>query len=242
MIGLLYGVAAVALVWWLSQWFTRQNPAALAKAFKAVGGVAALGGAVLMLLRGRIDMALLLGGAAAWLLGWSGLSFPGLPLSGLRARAAKAPGSVSRVRSAMIEMELDHDTGDMSGGVLAGTYAGRALNDLDEEALRALHAACRQDDPDGARLLEAYLDRRFSRWREHAQAHEDPGPEARPQGGAMTEEEACQILGLQPGASPDDVRRAHRTLMMKLHPDQGGSTYLAAKVNQAKEVLLARHR
>jgi hypothetical protein len=242
MIGLLYGVAAVALVWWLSQWFTRQNPAALAKAFKAVGGVVALGGAVLMLLRGRIDMAFLLGGLAAWLLGWSGPSFPGLPLSGLRGRAAKAPGSVSRVRSAMIEMELDHDTGDMSGGVLAGPYAGRALNDLDEEALRALHGACRQDDPDGARLLEAYLDRRFPRWREHAEAHADPGPEARPQGGAMTEEEACQILGLQPGASPDDVRRAHRTLMMKLHPDQGGSTYLAAKVNQAKEVLLARHR
>jgi DnaJ-domain-containing protein 1 len=211
MIGLFYGVAAVALVWWLSQWFARQNPAALAKALKAVGGVIALGGAALMLLRGRIDMAFVLGG-------------------------------VSRVRSAMIEMELDHDTGDMSGAVLAGLQAGRALNDLDEDALRALHAACGQADPDGARLLEAYLDRRFPRWREHAQAHQDPGPDARPHAGAMTEEEAYQILGLRPGASPDDVRRAHRALMKKLHPDQGGSTYLAAKVNQAKEILLTRHR
>jgi DnaJ-domain-containing protein 1 len=142
----------------------------------------------------------------------------------------------------MIEMELDHDTGDMNGTVLAGPNAGRALNDLAEDALRALYAECRQADPDGARLLEAYLDRRFPRWREDAQAHEDAGPGTRPHSGAMTEEEAYQILGLQPGASPDEVRRAHRTLMKKLHPDQGGSTYLAARVNQAKEVLLTRHR
>ena len=237
MIALFYGVAAVALVWWLSQYFARANPAVIAKALKSVGGLVALGGAAIMLLRGRIDMAFLLGGVAAWLFGWSGFSFPGL-----RSRAAKTAGSVSRVRSAMIEMELDHDTGDMNGAVLVGPYAGRALNDLAEDALRALYAECRRSDPDGARLLEAYLDRRFPRWRENAETHDDTRPGDRPHSGAMTEEEAYQVLGLQPGASPDDVRRAHRTLMKKLHPDQGGSTYLAARVNQAKEVLLTRHR
>ena len=141
----------------------------------------------------------------------------------------------------MIEMELDHDTGEMNGTVLAGSFAGRALGDLPEEALRRLHEECARSDADGVRLLEAYFDRRFPRWREdaHGDAH---ARGAQPQTGAMTEQEAYQILGLEPGASAEDVRRAHRALMKKLHPDQGGSTYLAARVNQAKEILLDRHR
>jgi len=130
----------------------------------------------------------------------------------------------------------------MNGTVLAGAFAGRALTDLNEDALRRLYEECRASDPDGLRLLEAYLDRRFAGWREDAEAHADAGPRGSPQAGAMTEEEAYQILGLQPGADPDEIRRAHRTLMMKLHPDQGGTTYLAARINEAKDVLLRRHR
>jgi hypothetical protein len=181
-------------------------------------------------------MAFLLGAVAAWLFGWSKFGFPGFG-----RRTAKTPGAMSRVRSAMIEMELDHDTGAMNGTVLAGAFAGRTLNDMPEEALRRLHADCARADVDGVRLLEAYFDRRFPRWREDAHAHAHPRG-AQPQTGAMTEEEAYQILGLQPGAGAEDVRRAHRALMKKLHPDQGGSTYLAARVNQAKEILLDRHR
>lgn len=237
MMTLLYGAAAVAALWWVSRAFTSANPSVLAKRLKQVGGVLALVSAVFLLLRGRFDMAAMLGGLGAWLLGWSGLSLPSFG-----SRTTPSPGSVSRVRSPMIEMELDHDTGEMNGTVLAGAFAGRALNDLDQNALRQLCAECRHSDPDGLKLLEAYLDRRFAGWREHAQADGDAGAHRRAQAGAMTEEEAYQILGLQPGAGPDEIRRAHRTLMMKLHPDQGGTTYLAARINEAKDVLLRRHR
>jgi hypothetical protein len=237
MITLLYGVAGVLLLWWLSRLFAQTNPAALARGLKLAGGVASLAGAGLMLFRGRMDMAFLLGGVAAWLFGWGGLGFPG---SG--RRTAKTPGAVSRVRSAMIEMELEHDTGAMNGTVLAGGFAGRFLNDLPEDALRRLYDECARSDVDGVRLLEAYFDRRFPGWREDADRHADAGTERHRQPTAMTEEEAYQILGLQAGASQEDVRRAHRALMKRLHPDQGGSTYLAARVNQAKEVLLDRHR
>jgi curved DNA-binding protein CbpA len=232
----LYGIAAVALLWVLVNLFARADTAAIAKAVRVTGGLLAMGAAVMLGLRGRIDMALPLGGLGIWLLGGTGLKIPGF-----QGRKPQTSG-VSRVRSIMIEMELDHDTGEMDGSVLAGSMAGQRLNALDTASLQQLLAECRIGDPEGVRLLVAYLDRRFPEWRETAQdnAHNRQG--ASPRSSKMTEDEAYKILGLQTGASAEDIRKAHRTLMKKLHPDQGGSTYLAARVNEAKDILLSPHR
>ena len=126
----------------------------------------------------------------------------------------------------------------MRGRVLAGPHEGKSLDLI---AVSTIVSFLPQIDEESRALLMAYLDRRQPRWREHAErdtaAGEGAGRRAK-----MTEEEAYQILGLQPGASAADVARAHRALMKKLHPDQGGSTYLAARVNEAKDILQRRHR
>lgn len=237
MISLLYGVMALLAFWWLSRLYTKTSPKVLAKLIKRFGGYALLGLAAFMLARGRIDMALLTGGAGAWLLGWS----IGLQRLG-RGNATPTTGKTSRVRSAMIEMELDHDTGDMRGTILGGTFEARPLQALSEPELQALYIECAGSDPEGVRLLEAYFDRRFPGWRKDAQGDNNPRAGSQAQTGAMSEEEAYQILGLEPGADVEAIKRAHRALMMKLHPDQGGSTYLASRVNEAKDILLSRHR
>jgi DnaJ domain len=147
---------------------------------------------------------------------------------------------VSRVRTAFLEVELDHDTGRMHGRVLAGSYRDASLDALDRATLIKLLS---EIDDDSRDLLTAYLDRREPGWRENAQHDAAAGAAAGPGGtGKMTEQEACQILGIQPGASAEEISRAHRSLIKKLHPDQGGTTYLAARINEAKDVLLRRHR
>ncbi|WP_377848856.1 molecular chaperone DnaJ [Bosea sp. UC22_33] len=234
---LLYGVAVLILVWWLAKLFAGANPKVLARLAKTGGGVAALGVAGLLMVRGRMDMAIFLGGVGAWLLGWSatgpgGIRFPWAD------RAGPTPGATSKVKSALLEMELDHDSGAMAGSVTAGPYAGRALDSLDMSELSALMRDCLTRDPDGARLLEAYLDRRSPGWREDAQRDGDAGQRGAAGAGAMTQQEAYDILGLQSGAGEEAVREAHRALMKRIHPDAGGTSGLAARVNQAKDVLL----
>ena len=235
MVTIVLGVIVLVLVLMAAKAFTAANPKALAPMVKMVGGVGALGGAAFLAARGQFGAAIPLGFAGLGLLGW-------LPFgpAGFGARTQKSAGQVSRVRSAFVEMELDHDTGGMRGRILAGPYEGRNLDTLDVPTL----AACLTDiDEDSRALLMAYLDRRSSAWRDNVQGDPAAGSRRPPwASGKMTEEEAYQILGLQPGATPEEIGHAHRALMKKLHPDQGGSTYLAARVNEAKDVLLRRHR
>ncbi len=234
---LLIGVIALVIAVVTLNVFVKSDPKKLAGVMKTFGGLLAFLLAALFLVRGRIDFALPLGYLGMWLLGYGRFGL-GNPWS----RVNRSAGTTSRVRSATIEMELDHDTGALRGRVLAGPQEGAELDGLDREALLRLRESCLTSDPDGARLLEAYLDRRFAGWREATDAHADAGREGHTQPGPMTKQEAYEILGLEAGADDEAVRRAHRTLMKKLHPDQGGSTYLATRVNQAKDILLGRHR
>ncbi|MBN8995651.1 MAG: DnaJ domain-containing protein [Rhizobiales bacterium] len=153
----------------------------------------------------------------------------------------RSAGQRSGVTSRWLEMSLDHDTGAMNGTVRQGTYAGKKLDDLDEEALRALYGEL-ASDRESRDLFEAYLDRRLPGWREDGEADGDAGPRGAADAGPMTDQEAYQVLGLAPGATDAEIREAHRRLMMRVHPDVGGTERLAAKVNEAKDRLLGKHR
>ena len=151
-----------------------------------------------------------------------------------------AAGQTSTVATPFLRMTLDHDTGSMTGTILRGRFSGMRVEELGGADLLALLRECRAEDEEGARLLEAYLDRVRPDWRDEL-AGERPGGSgggARPTGGDMTVEEAYAILGLAPGADAEAIKEAHRRLMVKLHPDHGGSDYLATKINRARDVLL----
>jgi hypothetical protein len=152
----------------------------------------------------------------------------------------KTPGQRSTVRTAALEMELDHDTGVLDGLVLAGRHEQKMLGTMSLSQLMELHDDL-ASDTESLQLLEAYLDGRFPVWRENAQAHRRDGERVSPASGAMTEEEAYKVLGLEAGATAADIRQAHRRLMQRLHPDLGGTSFLAARINEAKDVLLAKH-
>ncbi len=151
-------------------------------------------------------------------------------------------GQTSTVATAFLRMTLDHDTGRMEGTILRGRFSGMRLEELGPADLLALLRECRAEDEEGARLLEAYLDRAHPEWRDEL-AGERAGPGrsgagARSTSGDMSVEEAYAILGLSPGADAEAIKEAHRRLMVKLHPDHGGSDYLATKINRARDVLL----
>jgi hypothetical protein len=229
----IFGVLILVAALWVLGVISKIDPKVGARVLKAGGGLIALGLGLFLGLRGEIGIAIPLGVTGLGLLGW-------LPFgaAGFSSRTKKSSGKVSRVRSAFIEMELDLDSGDMNGHFIAGPHQGAQLNSLDDKTLAAMLAGI---DDESRALLVAYLDRRDPAWSEHVQGDAAAGRPAA-SSGKMSEQEAYQILGLQTGASADDIGHAHRALMKKFHPDQGGSTYLAARINEAKETLLRRHR
>jgi hypothetical protein len=224
-VALLLVLLGVAMV------FLRADAAKLASWMRTLGPVllALIGVAALLVGRAGIG-GLILSTALAW--------YGSMRMK--RPTAKLEPGKHSTVRTAALEMELDHDTGSLEGLVLAGRHEGKMLGTMSLAELQQLYREL-PGDPESRQLLETYLDGRFPIWRKDAEANGGDGLGVSPGSGAMTKEEAYKILGLEAGAAAADVRKAHRRLMQRLHPDIGGTSFLAARINEAKDVLLSDH-
>ncbi|MGF1641147.1 MAG: DnaJ domain-containing protein [Rhodospirillales bacterium] len=236
---MLLGTALVVGVLLVLHWYVSTEPKTLLRVLKWTGFAIAGGSLIVLAVTGRLG----------WALGMGALLLPWLMRLLQAARTARtfhrmasgATGETSSVETRFLRMTLDHDSGDVDGMVIEGPFAGRRLSDLDVAEVTTLLALCRRQDPQSAQILEAYLDRVHPTWRDDETGDADGG-RRRDRGGegTMTREEAFEVLGLQPGASEAEIKTAYHRLIAGLHPDKGGSTFLAAKVNQAKDVLLGR--
>jgi hypothetical protein len=228
-IGILILLGVIAML----RAYASANPSTLATAAKRTAlGSAALGAVLLLLRVPLLGIVFLAVGAALPLaLRWNAL-WP--DFAGATGRRS---GKTSRVATKHLSMELNHDSGAIEGRVLAGRHRDRRLAELTLEQLLEVREDC-QADAESVTLIEAYLDRfQGADWRTR-QASGQSSHAAHAAAAAMTREEAYEVLGLAPGASDAEVRDAHHRLMIKLHPDHGGSDYLAAKINQARDLLL----
>lgn len=244
------GLGLLIAILILMRWYSNADPAALKRALKWAGVIVLGIVALFLAVTGRFAAAFgLVMGIVAF--GWrlfnmiamfrqmTGL-FGGLGGFGSFGGSNQASsGQASTVESAYLRMTLDHDSGRMEGEVLEGQFKGRALSVMTLNDLLSLRQEL-SGDHDSLSLLEAYLDRAHVGWRteqDPASGQQNNG-NSRQSTGPMTCEEAYRVLGLEPGSDKKSIKAAYRQLMAKLHPDTGGSAYLAAKINEAKDILL----
>ncbi len=213
--------------------FIHLRPAALAAAIRVVGPVLIGVCGVVAVALGRAGLGAALIAAA---LGWAGFTL----LSHKKPKPKPAERQRAMVRTAALEMELDQETGKLEGMVLAGRNEGKWLGKMGLSELLGLYRELAAD-AETRQLLEAYLDSRFPVWRKNAKTNVGGGLRGAPGSGPMTKEEAYKVLGLEAGAAAADVREAHRRLMQRLNPDVGRSSFLAARIDEAKNVLLSDH-
>ncbi|HEY7607996.1 MAG TPA: hypothetical protein VIF14_02110 [Alphaproteobacteria bacterium] len=149
--------------------------------------------------------------------------------------------NTSRVNTRFLRLTLDHRTGQVTGDIVDGPFLHRRIESLRVDELVDLFVYYKREDEPSARLIEAYLDRTSPTWRARY------GPDGAPKqdaytasgaGGPMSKSEALRLLGLQLGATADEVRAAHRRKLQEHHPDRGGDPDMAARINQARDVLL----
>ncbi|MEP1442824.1 MAG: DnaJ domain-containing protein [Hyphomicrobiales bacterium] len=237
MIQFFAGALLLAIVYLGLRLFSRSEPKALAKLFRQLLAVGAFVAAIILVFTSRYAVLSLPVGLVGLglLLGWR---WPFKRGAGSNAGA----GKTSSVNTDYFEMTLNHQTGQMDGRIKKGDHEDDRLSNLSPEQLKVLYEeVLDQGDPNSLSLLEAYLDGVIATWREDFEVDADTRHRRTSGSGTITEEEAYEILGLAPGAGRDSIVAAHRRLMMKIHPDRGGSTALAAKINEAKDFLLSNH-
>jgi len=227
------GIVLLASLWLIVRAFLTADPKTMVLWVKWGGGLGLAALAGFLFFRGNLaGMGTALGAIVPLLIRWGRLRQIIFP-----TRTSPGPASTggSSLDTAFLKVALDHATGRMTGEVTAGRHRGRRLEDLTSaEAVELLDEG--RADPATVQVLEAFLDREHPGWREAGGA--SPSSPSPSPSGSMSRGEALQILDLAEGATPGQVREAHRRLMLANHPDRGGSTFLAAQINQAKDVLL----
>jgi hypothetical protein len=229
MLNLIIALVVVFGGLWLIRKLAKTTPSQAAGLTRKLAGGALIALSGLLALRGLSTYAVPLFALGLGLIGQSSVFPNGFPWN------KKSPGQKSRVATGILSMELDHDTGKMTGTVLSGPFKGATLEEMNPTDLRSLYDLCARASDQSISLLEAWLDRNKSEWRETwtgADKAKQTGT------GVMSRDEALSVLGLKAGATSEDIKNAHRRLMKDFHPDRGGSDYLAAKINQAKDILL----
>lgn len=225
-------IIAVVIVFgglWLIRKFAKTSPSQVPGLTRKLAGGALVALSGLLALRGMMTYAVPLFALGLGMLGQSAAFPNGFPW------ARKSTGQKSRVATAILAMELDHDSGTMTGQVLSGPFKGARLEEMDPNDLQSLYNHCARASDQSVSLLEAWLDRNNPAWRDTWKGTDKA---RQSNSGTMSHDEALAVLGLKAGATNDDIRNAHRRLMKDFHPDRGGSDYLAAKINQAKDILL----
>ena len=236
------GIAVLFVVLLIFSWLSRTSPKNVKRTLAILLVILLVGLTLAFVLTGRFALAVpaVIGALAIAMRTWQALRW-WRRLSGMFGALGwqgGGSGQTSQAASEWLEMELDHESGRMAGRVRRGPYEGRSLSDLESPELAALHATLEAEERDGLRLFEAYLERALGAdWRQQLGLGGEPSSGGG-FGEAMSRDEAWRILGLEAGASEDEIHAAHRELMGKMHPDRGGTDYLAAKINQAKDMLL----
>lgn len=231
------GAAVVLVLVVLARWFATASVSDLAQAIRTFVAVFAMLASTGLIFLGRFGLAAITLAATVMAVRSLVKARGGAdPL-----RGGNPPGQRSRVETELLAMELDHATGELEGRVKKGVFAGRGLATLAMAELLALLHEAQREEPSSVALLETYLDRRFPDWRQDARGGTAGGDSAPAAATApMDERTALAILGLAPGADEAEIKAAHRRLMAKLHPDHGGSDFLASQINRARDFLLGR--
>lgn len=235
---LLAGIAVLIGFLLFARWYTAADPKSALSALKWIGILLFLAVAGFFVFSGRLGWAFMgLPVLIPWLLRARAVARVAKAFSRMsQARAGTPSGETSDVETRFFEMALNHDTGEMTGIVREGTFQGMEISGLTTLQLIELLSECRREDQDSTRVLEAYLDRNRPDWHDFVDDPE-PAQNSRPSS-TMDHSHALQVLGLSEGATPEEVKAAHRKLIAGMHPDHGGSDYLAAQINQAKDILL----
>ncbi|MBK1724033.1 molecular chaperone DnaJ [Thiocystis violacea] len=250
MVRLLLLIAFIGGVLWLLHWFRATPPEQISRVLRkwAFWGLIAV--LLVAVLSGRLNPILAAMGAAIPLVIRAANLLRLFPVlqqvlrslglaGGMGSAKAGQRGQASSIRTRYLDMRLDHATGALDGRVRDGPFKGRDLSTLRLDDLLRMHELYRESDAQSLAVLEAYLDREHGDdWRERAQTSGAGSGASGPTGPGLSEAEARSILGVAPSADADAIRAAHRRLMQRLHPDRGGSDYLAAKINEAKRRLL----